>query len=450
MDHLHARAEAGPFALARLVARPAVVLFVALTLALVFAFTRLTLALLLPLAAVVVDPRAWRRWRCRDRGQHVARHGGCGPGAVGIGGLHRDRRASACRGVGVVDAGGRACARCGDSGHTAVAPVDAPLGDGVGAGVGGRQRDGDRGACAHEGRGHDADHRRHVEHVDREADCRRGRPLRIDHMRGEAAGGRAVGSQPAHGAVGIDGCAGGGLVEHVGDGVAIGVGRGQVHRVGAAFGDLGVGHRCQHRRVIDRGDGESDGDDLALQQAVARAVAEAVGPAVVQRWRVGHGAVGVQHRGAVQRAADQQHRQGVLVRVAVVGQHIDHHRLVARRRRAVGLRDGSLVRQRGVGGQHLAGQHRGAPGAVLVGGLHGDGGVRQRGGVGVAGVGGGAWQRRLRAVAPVDQPLLQRVLAGVRGQQGDAESVAGTDRRRHLHRECRRHVDDIHGEAAGR
>ena len=59
MDHLHARAEAGPFALARLVARPAVVLFVALTLALVFAFTRLTLALLLPLAAVVVDPRAW-------------------------------------------------------------------------------------------------------------------------------------------------------------------------------------------------------------------------------------------------------------------------------------------------------------------------------------------------------------------------------------------------------
>src|SRR5204862_180793 len=102
--------------------------------------------------------------------------------------------------------------------------------------------------------------------------------------------------------------------QHRTQGVAVGIGDLDRH-VAADSGVLGGDRRVvlRHRGIVDRGDVDTDGGDVAVGDAVIGLVGEAVGAVVVGGRRIGEAAVSVEGQGAVGGAADQHRAQGVAV-----------------------------------------------------------------------------------------------------------------------------------------
>ncbi|CAH0347782.1 hypothetical protein AQB9606_00001 [Aquabacterium sp. CECT 9606] len=76
-----------------------------------------------------------------------------------------------------------------------------------------------------------------------------------------------------------------------------------------------------HGRVVDGVDGDGDGGQVGVGRAIVGLVGEGVGAVEVGGRRVGVAAIGVEHQGAVAGAGDQGGGQGVVVGIAVIGQH---------------------------------------------------------------------------------------------------------------------------------
>src|SRR5207248_1962156 len=110
-----------------------------------------------------------------------------------------------------------------------------------------------------------------------------------------------------------------------GERVAVGVGViGQHPGGGHGQGRVLVGAVAvvgRHGGVVDRGDGEADGGDVAVGRAVVGLVGEAVRAVVVGRRRVREAAVAAQGQRAVAGAADQDGRERVAVHIGIVGQN---------------------------------------------------------------------------------------------------------------------------------
>ncbi len=85
---------------------------------------------------------------------------------------------------------------------------------------------------------------------------------------------------------------------------------------GIFSGGIAVGGR--HRRVVHRGDGETDRSRSALGLAVGRPVGKAVRPVIILGWGVGEGAIGIQRQRTVLRAGDQLRGERVAVPIVVI------------------------------------------------------------------------------------------------------------------------------------
>ena len=103
----------------------------------------------------------------------------------------------------------------------------------------------------------------------------------------------------------------------------------------------------RHRRAVDQVHRDRHHHHAAAQCAIAGAVAELVGAQVVGRRRVDHLAGAGDTHAAVRRRRHDHRREHAGIDVAVIGQHIDDHRQVARGAHRVGPGHG-----RGVAAQH--------------------------------------------------------------------------------------------------
>ncbi len=299
----------------------------------------------------------------RDRRRDVVHRERLGlrPGAVLVGGVHRDRACRAAGGAVGIDVGHAATGR-GQGGRgqrlrrTAIAPVDRVAGDGVGARVAVRDGQGIQRPFGHAAAAGEVQRRGHVVHRDLEAVAARLRAV-VVHRHRDGVGGVAVGVGVPDAERGrVEGPAAAGVAVAPVDGVEA-AGRVGVGRIGEAdrgHEELAFVHRQVRARIHRQHLGRcADLDELCIDPRVgAVLVHQRHRDRAVARARVGVDELAVGRQVA---GGDHLHRRAVAPVDAVLADGVVARVIDAAQRQRVG----QVLLDRGVAEQRQVGRHVG-------------------------------------------------------------------------------------------